>query len=359
MGKLKNNMNNKYVLDSISKLCLFMTIVMLMTSCVDKFLPDDLDSLGVDSRFTQTDYRPVLGRNTLMNNNFNAGNASQPLTFKIINIRKMNGDPAKELTENFPVQVWKKPYLGTEKSLEEIENKRTIENQPLFDIREHNGAFEMWAAANSSFVRTAPDSGYVFDVEVSNSGGRRYFTDMRLTPMKERPYEPSNLDETTGGATQPFVRPTSVSGMRGHRTSNFLGTSNIEVYFRKVVDENGNNIGDGNSIKFLFKDSLNSPIDPNKFALTDWDNLMHGFNMEKTDEYVKYQVAYPIPLIPYETKYTTVDGTRAHLNFRYERLGFGNRREEASLVFDFAIFEKGDWEVIFRFAQERPKFENE
>ena len=352
-------MNHNLSIKTFVKHSLFLSVLLVLGSCVDKFLPSDLDSLGIDSRFTQTDYRPVLGRNTLMNNNFNAGNASQPLNFKIINLRKTNGEPAPELTENFPVQVWERPYLGNETSLEEIESKRKIEYHPLFDIRQHNGAFEMWAAANSSFVRTAPDSGYVFDVEVSNSGGRRYFKDMRLIPLKERPYEPSNLDEITGGATQAFVRPTRVSNMRGHRTSNYLGTGSVEVYFRKAVDENGNHIGDGNSIKLMFRDSLNQSIDPNKFALTKWEELVHGFQMEKNSEYVKYQVAYPIPLITYRTKYTTTDGSRAQLNFKYERLGYGGRREEALLGMDLAIYEKGDWEVIFRFTGESPKFENE
>ncbi len=359
MGQLTKNMNNKYPLKSIFKYGSLAILLLSIASCVDKFLPSDLDSLGNDSRFNQLEYRPVLGRNTLMNNNFNAGNASQPLTFKIINMRKLNGDPAPELTENFPVEVWSRPYLGDEKSLAEIQSKRAIQYHPIFDIRKHNGAFEMWAAGNSAFIKTAPDSAYTFDVEVSNSGGRRYFKDMRLVPLKERAFEPSNLDPITGNATRPFINPTRVSNMRGRRTSNFMGNGNVEVNFRKLVDGAGKDLYDGNSLKISFKDSLNQPIDPNNFALTQWDNLLHGFNMEKTTEYVKYNVGYPIPLITYKTKYTTVDGTRASLRFRYERFGFGGIREEALLSLDFAIYEKGDWEIIFRFSGESPKFDND
>lgn len=342
----------------LQSVAVFTLLVCCLTSC-KKFLPSDRDSLGTDSQFSQIEYNPVLGRNNLMNNNFNAGNASQPLTFKIVGVRRANGDPAPELTENFPVKIWTKPYMGTEVSLAEIEAKRTINYYPLLNVREHNGAIEMWAEGKSDFIRTAPDLGYLFDIEVSNSGGTRYFTNMILKPMKERPYEPSNYNPITGTATNPFVRPTTVRNIRGAKTSSFLGGADVEVFFRKVVNDKGENIGNGNSVTMIFKDSLNNYIDPALFNKTDWPNLMHGFDMVKTSTYVKYNVAYPIPLITYKTKYTNGDGTRASAAFKYERFGFGGLREESVLQLDFAIFEKGDWEIIFRFNGESPKFEND
>lgn len=337
---------------------LLLMIIVAFSSCKD-FLPDNMDTLGSDSRFTQSSYRPVLGRNTLMDNNFNAGNASQPLTFKIMDIRRANGEPAPELTNPYPVQVWKKPYLGTEKSLLEIEEKRAIENKPLFNIRQHNGAFEMWASSNSSFIRTDPDSGYFFNVEVTNSGGRRYFKDMKLVPLKERSFEPSNLDPVTGMATVPYIHPTQLINVRGDSTSNFLPASDVRVYFRKLVDENGKDLRGGKSIKFIFLDSLSQPINPDNFNLTVWEDLIHGFEMNKTDQFVEYEVAYPIPLITYQTKYTTTDGSMARVAFKYDRLGFAGIREDASIILDFNIFEKGDWEIQFLFHDESPKFIND
>lgn len=345
----------KVILQSIA---VFILLGCSFTSC-KKFLPSDRDSLGTDSQFTQLEYNPVLGRNNLMNNNFNAGNASQPLTFKIVGVRRANGDPAPELTQNFPVKIWNKPYLGTETSLAEIEAKRTINYYPLLNIRAHNGAVEMWAESRSSFIRTAPDQGYLFDVEVSNSGGTRYFTNMILKPMKERAYEPSNYDPITGTATVPYVRPTAVNNIRGAKTSSYLTQADVEVYFRKVVNDKGEAIGNGNSITMIFKDSLNNYINPALFNKTDWPNLIHGFDMVKTNQHVKYNVAFPIPLIAYKTRYTNGDGSRARIALKYDRFGFGGIREESSLEFDFAIFEKGDWEVIFRFSRETPKFEND
>jgi hypothetical protein len=66
-------------------------------------------------------------------------------------------------------------------------------------------------------IKAQPDSGYVFDVEMSNSGGRKYFQNMRLMPLRERPYEPSNLDPVTGQGTSISVNPSGINnvGERG------------------------------------------------------------------------------------------------------------------------------------------------
>ncbi|RZK59177.1 MAG: DUF5007 domain-containing protein [Pedobacter sp.] len=321
----------------------------LITAC-KKNIPDERLSLGKDSQFTQLTYQPVLGRNTLFSDNFFVGSSSVPLDFKIVNMRRFTGEPAPELTEYFPVQVWKSAYDGTEKSIAEIEAKRKTENHQLFEIREHSGQFLMWNKANSNFVRAQPDSGYVFDVEVSNSGGRRFFKDMKLRPFKERPFEPSNLNSTTGQAITTGVFPSLISNIRGEKTGRFL--SDVEVQFKK-------NNAPGNSLSFKFIDSLQQVIDPNKFAATDWVNVVHGFNMVKNSDSVKYEVAYPIPLASYPTKYTTTSGQQAKAIFRYNRQGFGNVQETGLIGMNFNIFEQGNWTIIFWFKTERPKFTNE
>ena len=81
-----------------------------------------------------------------------------------------DGSEAPELTNEFPVRVWKSPYLGTETSLEEIEAKRGYENRSLLQVRKHSGEVILWANARSSFVKCDPDSGYIFDIRAVNSG---------------------------------------------------------------------------------------------------------------------------------------------------------------------------------------------
>lgn len=334
----------------IFKVCLTLMIGGIIISSCRKNLPDERLSIANDSQYTQYLYQPVLGRNTLFANNFQYGNSSRPLDFKIVNMRTFNGEPAPELTTNYPVTVWKTAYDGTEKSIAEIEAKRTTENHPLFEVRPHSGEFLMWAAANSNMVKAQPDSGYVFDVEMSNSGGRKYYQNFRLRPLRERPYEPSNLDPITGQGTSVSVNPTSlnITGMRGQPLNT---RDDVQVLFKKA--------GNGNSITFKFVDTLSNPIDPNKFAATDWANLVHGFNMVKDATKVKYEVAYPIPCSAYPTKYTTLSGDQARVVFRFNRQSFGNVLQQCFLAFNFNIYQKGDWEITFWFKRDKPKFDND
>ena len=111
---------------------------------------------------------------------------------------KADGSPAPELTDVFPVTVWKSPYLGTEKTLEEIEAKRTLEYRPLFQIHKHSGEFVMYSNAMSAFVNCSPSKGYLFDVKVENKGGYKYFNNLQLVPLRESDFEPSIYDSETG-----------------------------------------------------------------------------------------------------------------------------------------------------------------
>jgi hypothetical protein len=337
-----------------NKLLSFLTVAVLSLSifgsACKKNIPDMRLSLADDMQFTVKQYEPTLGRNSLFTNNFSVGSSSIPLDFKIVNMRRFTGEAAPELTDFFPVQVWKSAYDGTEKSLAEIEAKRTIENHQLFEIRQHSGQFVMWSKANSSFVKAQPDSGYVFDVEVSNSGGRKYFKDFKLRPFKESAYEPS-FAGVNGQTTSLGVTP-AYGNIRGERTGRFLSGFDIVVLFSKKNDV-------GNSLTFKFVDTLFKPIDPNKFGATKWSTVVHGFDMVKDNEKVTYKVAYPIPLANYPTQYTNGSGLRASSTFRYERQGFGNVKQEAFLNLEYALFEKGDWEITFWFRTERPKFIND
>jgi len=329
-----------------------MGILIALGSCEKAFLPSDKDAFSKDVQFSQTLYRPTLGRTTVFMSNFNDDFSTKPLTFRISDIRTSDGEPAPELLKPFPVQVWNGRYTGEEKSIEEIEAKRHWENHPLFEVREHSGEFIMWHTATASIVKAMPDSGYVFDIEVSNSGGRKYFTDMQLQPLRERNYEPNNADAITGNAPSDILRPTSINNIVGDSTGILLGIGDISITFNPVSAE-------GNSLTFKFLDPQNEPIDPNKFNLTKWDKLIHGFNMEKTTSYVKYDVAYPIPLVPIVTPYTNAQGTQAAVSFQYDRVGFGGIRQVSNIDFNFQIFKAGQWEMIIAFTKESPEFEND
>ncbi|WP_223584254.1 DUF5007 domain-containing protein [Sphingobacterium sp. GVS05A] len=326
----------------------------MLASC-NKYIPDDQDSLGTDVVYSTNEFMPLLGRNTFYNNIVNIGqNTSQPLNFKIVNLRDIDGQPSTLFEDKFPVKIWTMAYSGEEKSIAEIENKRKVEYRPILEILEKSGNINFWGqAVNSNFVKAQPDSGYVFDIEVSNTGGRRYLRNFKLKPYRERAFEPSIMDPVTGLAPLPYTHPNRTTNLYGVRTNQFIYPGLINVYFNKLESK-----GTGSrTLTISFLDSLNRPIDVKKFAATEWDKLVHGFNHRFENGKVIYDVAYPIPLAPIKTDYSSSDGTYAVMNFKFRRKGQFGFLEDCGIEMPFAIYEEGDWEIQFRFTRETPKFD--
>lgn len=333
---------------------LFMACV-FFSGCEKKYVPRDLDAFQLASTYTQSIFNPTLGRDMLYNNVFLDNNgSSRPITFKLLNVRTYDGLPAPEMSAKFPVYVWKEAYTGNETSLAEIEAKRSLEDHSFLELRDHSGDIVFWGSNEvlARSINPLPDSGYKFDIEIGNSGGSKVIKELKIQPYTIREYEPNNADLYTGLSSNDKLNPTSVSNIIGDSTQTILSTSDVYIYLHKLTSI-------GSSLKIFFIDKDNNIIDPGKFNLTDWPNLIHGFDMQKTATYVKYNVAYPIPLIERATKYTTIDGKYAHLKFGYDRIAAGGYRIISDMLFDFAIYTRGDWEIIISFPKESPKFDND
>ncbi|MCF3110400.1 DUF5007 domain-containing protein [Niabella sp. CC-SYL272] len=332
---------------------LFAAGAISLLSC-KRLIPQERENIGPESDINQAVFSPTLGRTTTYEDIFSKQSTTYPATFKILNFRRRSGDAARELETVVPVTVWKQAYTGKETSLQEIENKRTKENHQLFEIGEHSGDLTLWAEASSRLFRSQPDSGYLFDLEVSNSGGRRYFQALRLMPMKEIPFEPTNIDQLTGMPTRAYVFPSTVN-MKGDSTGRTLSASDVRVYIRKV-DDGGKN---EHKLTIRFLDKQDRFINPDRFSNTNWAGLLHGFNMVKNATGVTYDVAYPIPLARLRTLYTTSSGEMATLRFSYFRTVVGGETRENYLGLDFRIFEPGNWEIVFKFVNDNPRFTND
>jgi len=262
--------------------------------------------------------------------------------------------------------------------LAEIEAKRKIENRPMVELR-NSGELIMWYTATKDIIKPAdsvvyPQNIRYFDVKIANSGGSRIIKNLQIIPYVDVPYEPSDdyntitgLPNTTtpGGKARRFNYP-NVSGIRGATTNTYMNgrdatTGLVYMYIRKYTGDGAN----GSSLRFKFLDKDSATIDPAKFADTKFNQLVHGFNMVKTKDYVKFDVAYPIPLARVPSIYTaggisSIDGgNEAYVEFSYSRLGFGNVRETGKVSTNFKIYEKGDWEIVFHFKTVNPKFEND
>ena len=176
--------NRREICDKLGKSGLLCAMLLVNAGCVDKYLPDEKDAFDRNVAYTRTTFDPVMGHIVFYTDICNVANSTLPLTFEITDMMHNDGSPAPELEEFYPVRVWKKPYLGTEKSIDEINAKRGIEYRRLFDVRTNSGEIVMWGEANSGILRCQPDSGYVFSpktcVRIAESV---YHTRARITSV--------------------------------------------------------------------------------------------------------------------------------------------------------------------------------
>jgi len=354
-------------------LCIGFLIVLSGTACKKLYnLPDEKEYLSTKINYDNKSIEPILGRWGL-HGGFNADNSSFPLKFEIVNARFGDGRKVTDLFQVRPTLVWTAAYDGDETSLAQIEAKRKLEDHPLFEVRS-SGEFMTWPSATNDLIEPRPsDSSKLaqdiryFDLKVSNSGGTVVLKDFRYIPFRERPYSPDNdINHYTGEVARNPKAPNDPS-QRDYirpRLENVVGVNtriNLEsnddkkdvvVYIRPFTGGNGHNL----RFKFLDKDSL--PMNPALFNETKWDRLVHGFDMKATNEYVQYDVAYPIPLVTgLQTRWT--NGGNARAEFRYSRKGFGGGLLTAMFGLDFRIYKPGDWEIVFHFRTDNPKFEDE
>lgn len=338
-------------------------------------LPDAKEYLSPNINYQNKTLEPVLGRTSLLGS-FNSDNSTLPLTFEIVNARYGDGRPVTDIFQTRPTYVWTAAYDGREESLAEIEAKRKLEDRPLFEVRE-SGQFIMWGSSSDDLIapRPADSSDLVqdvrfFDLKVSNTGGEMLLTDFRLVPWRERPYSPStDINPYTGGVApdptdvrnpnkRDYIRPNILFNVIGATSNRPMQSDDqikdIVVYIRPVENATGTN-----TLRFAFHGPDGTPINPALFNETKWQTLVHGFNMQITNEYVQYDVAYPIPLVALNTQYTSNNGTNARAEFSYSRRGFGGNTSVGGFGLDFAIYRAGNWEVVFHFRNELPKFEDE
>ncbi len=366
-------MNHNELFNSSLKVPVYLILTLLVfPSCKKLYdLPDPKEYLSKNINYDNKIIEPVIGRYNI-HGGFKSDNSSFPLTFEIVNARYGDGRAVTDLFQKQQTYVWTAAYDGLEKSLAEIEAKRKLEEHSLFEVRS-SGEFILWASATNELIHPRPvDSTNLaqdtrfFDLKISNTGGTIVLKDFQLRPWRERPYSPDNdINPYTGGInrdpvakTDPtkrdYIRPRldNVIGVKSQKA--LVSNDNIKdavVYIRRFEGGNGHTL----RFKFLNTDSL--PMNPALFNETKWDLLVHGFNKTMTNEYVQYDVAYPIPLTNVATSYTS--GGNARAEFKYSRHGFGGGLTTGMVGLDFKIFRAGDWEIVFHFKTDNPKFEDE
>lgn len=367
-------MNQSILLYRKIKLPLYagLLAVLIFPGCKKLYdLPDGEVYLSKNIDYENKIIEPVIGRWNL-HGGFKSDDSSFPLTFQIQNARYGDGRPVTDIFQKQMTYVWTGTYTGLEKSLQEIEAKRKLEEHPLFEVRS-SGEFILWPSSTNELMAPRPSDSTnlaqdtrFFDLKISNPGGEVLLKDFQLRPWRERPYSPDNDINPFSGeinrdpkapgdpTKRDYIRP-RLENVIGARTLKGLRSDDdvkdVVVYIRPFQG------GNGHSLRFKVLDTDSIPINPALFNETKWDLMVHGFNRKTTEEYVQYDVAYPIPLTSVNTMYT--NGGNARAEIKYSRRGFGGGLTTAMFGLDFKIFKAGDWEIVFHFKNDNPKFEDE
>jgi len=330
---------------------------LLVAGCYKDMVPDEKDFFSNNMNYNRNNFPVNLGRTNVYSYIFNADYSTQPLDFTLENIRHADSSAAPELKEMVPARLWKDYYSGKEANIAEIEAKRYTERRPVLDIRPHSGEVFFWSTDSA---KVKPGT-YFFDVRVKNKGGEKVFKNMILEVRRPKPYEPYEFDDVTGirkAPDQGGITHPDLSGVVD-MVNLTLPRDSVIVYFRKTgVKDNTL------TFKMFDEDSLAIPF--SRFNLTRWDSLRYrsgmigedvrfAFNrkMNEDSTVVSYDITNPFPML------ADVSGNsdKAYIAFQYSRISFG-RRYNAGIGLSFAIYEPGEWEVIFKFKL-NPKFQDD
>lgn len=343
---------------TMQKIRLFGIVLALfsLTGCYKNLVPKEQDYFSNNMNYSQSSFQVNLGRTNVFSFIFNADHSTEPLTFDIENVRHAaDSSAAPELTQLISVREWKQYYSGMEKSVAEIDAKRDTTQRPVLDIRPHSGEIFFW---NTDSGQVKPGI-YYFDVRVKNGGGQKVFQNMKLDVRLPRPYDPYEYDDRTGirfpANKGGLLHPSNVYGVTDLLNRN-LPKDSINVYLVK-----SGNSSNALSIEFFDKDSL--PIPLSRFNTVRWDSLQYysaaaginvpfAFNrkMSSDSTVVTFDIPNPYPVLAD----TWGSAERSSITFTYSRVHYGQRLD-AGIGFNFAVFQPGNWTLIFKFKQ-NPKF---
>lgn len=338
--------------------CILMVgvISLLASSCYKQLLPGEKPYFNNNCSFGQTEYTVYPDRTNTFYGVFNPANSTQPMKVEITNVSSTDGKPATALFTQVDVFQWNAYYSGLEKSVAEIEAKRTTAKRPAFDMRATSGDIIFWPV-DTAIVKPG---NYIFDVIASNEAGKKTFQKLKLYIKRPRPYEPWYFDDVTGvrtknGDKENYPRP-NLSNVKDNQNNDIKNEDAVIWYVWK------GNAKNTFSIKLFDKDSL--PISLGKMNNTKWDSLRYysaaanlnvpiAFNRRFSEDstVVTYDRTNPYPIM------ADMYSERSGITLTYERKYFGVR-SVGSIGFSFALFRPGSWDIIVKF-QKNIRFEND
>ena len=319
-------------------------------SCFD--IPDE-GTISPNMSFSQKVVDVRLGRQHVIGESYGltitVAGTTFPFQFEVERVTRLddNGQKVEDCTEAFkkevPIKIWKESFTKKEKNYAEFDAKRVAGQQAVLLFTKAN---EM--VFNYGHAGIKPGK-YMLDLKVVNTSGSLVFPDMMtLNVQEEKPYNYQAYNVTAG-------------------------TDNIQ---KCTVDFKKNGTAkESLTVRIIEKDGTSVNIDSLEFA-SDYYNPkknMFYFKQENTAGTTTFDLPYPAP---FATSNVTMTESRIIQYFRASRYGIfmemqdkkddkGNvikdpitgepvkelqpvKKVRYGMMFAFAIFEPGEWEMTVR-----------
>jgi hypothetical protein len=302
---------------SLTIQCLLWLAITLLTISCKKNSDDGFLSPAL--KYTNPSVKVAVGASLIQSGAMVADESTKPLVFTIDAIHYADGKIADKLMGyKVDTYFWQAEYTGKEKTVDEINKKRTKVNRPAIDINPENGNIIIYPEATDTTLLTKGK--YIIDVRVKNSGGERLIkAALTIDVSYALPY------------TYRF------SGVDGKLTG-------IDVTFDRQV-----NTGNKILVYVLKKDG--TPIDPKTLVgydyssnpdipdLKDWHNLGLNNPTKYTEfpDHLELEIAgFPLPFVSGQVlridMYNNGDANGAYFNY----------------WFDMSILKEGIWKVTIQ-----------
>lgn len=289
----------------------------LMASCTKE---TDKGFLSPALRYPNPTINVTVGASLIQSGAMVTDESTKPLEFAIDAIRSEDGKVNEDIMKyRVDTYFWGAEYTGKEKTVDDINKKRTKVSRPAIDINPINGLIVIYPEATDSTI--LKKGKYILDIKVSNSGGTRI--------MK-------------GALT------INVTAYAGPYVYSFLGVDGnvkaIDVKFEQLEKT-------GNKLHIYVQKKDGSPVNPKDLVgydyssdpavkdLKDWRYL--GLNnptkyTEFPDHLELELAAYPLPIV--KGQRLTIDMyNNSSINGKY-----------LNFWFNFAIFNEGLWKITIK-----------
>ncbi|PSL44712.1 uncharacterized protein DUF5007 [Chitinophaga niastensis] len=298
------------------KCILWLAIILFGISCKKE---SNVGFLSPALKYTNPSIKISVGASLIQSGAMVTDESTKPLEFSIDAIHSEDGKIAdKVMSYKVDTYFWKAEYTGKEKTVDELNQKRTKVNRPAIDINPENGNIVIYPEASDTLQLTKGK--YTIDVKVKNSAGEIVLKSaLTIDVSYALPY------------TYRFA------GIDGNLTG-------IDVTFERQV-----NTGNKIMVYVLKKDG--TPVDPKALTGYDYSNTpgvtdlkdWHNMGLNNPTKYTEFPdhleleiAGFPLPFVAGQVlridMYNNGDVNGAYFNY----------------WFDLSILKEGIWKVTIK-----------